>query len=146
MKSIIKYLSLIFIPVVLVSCSLSFGGMVALDNSFSEDSKEIDLNELSELKQGNKIIFELMDSSMIQGVFEGYKETTVNNQNEIMIKVLNNEDELKFIDAKEVSRCIFIKEDGNVWVAVAIGATIDAIIIYLASTSKVGLGGTPVFR
>lgn len=146
MKITIKYLSLIFSPVVFVSCSLSLGGMVALDNSLSADSKEINLNKLSELKADSEIILELTDSAIVQGEFEGIEYTTIDNTQKTVIKLSNNDSNIQYIDIKEINRCTKINEDGSIWTAVAIGATIDAIIIYLASTSNGGFGGSPIFH
>lgn len=145
MKIFMKYILFVVGSLFLASCSLSLGGLVALDNSFAAGSKEIDLNKLSKLKKGTKVIFELADSTTISGTFEAYEEIINNKTKEVKVTVLSNEERLQIINSAEVNNCTIIDEGSNIWTAIAIGATIDAILIYFGSKSKGSLGNARIF-
>ncbi len=140
MKILMKYIITIISSLFLVSCSLSLGGLVALDNSLAAGPNELDLTKLSELKKGTKVIIELPDSTIISGILKTYEEIITTKSKEVKIIVEIGDKETEIIVSDQVAKCTFIDEGGSVWTAMAIGAAIDAIIIYISSKSKRGLG------
>ena len=130
MKILIKTVILILLSLMLNSCSLFLGGIVALDNSAYKGEKEISYEKVIKLREGKKIIVELSDSTKIEGTYKGCKELSEGNRQIKRISILDKNNELKTINTSEVNKYIYIDEGGNVWTAVAIGAAVDALIIY----------------
>lgn len=143
MKKIIKIIYLISISAVLNSCSLFLGGIVALDNSAYEGEREINYESIIKLEKDKKIILELTDSTKISGLYQGFQKLNEKGKEIKSILVLNENDELKFVNTFEISKYIYKDEGGNVWTAIAIGGVVDALIIYSALTSRGSwLGGS----
>ena len=130
MKILIRTLILISISLILNSCSLFLGGIVALDNSANKGEKEVGYEEVIKLREGKKIILELNDSTKIEGAYNGYKEFKEGNKNIKQITIVEKNNELKTYNTSEINKYIYIDEGGNVWTAVAIGGVVDAAIIY----------------
>jgi hypothetical protein len=129
MIKIYQIMILALIPIIFNSCSVIWGGIVAIDNSINEGPHEIDLDKMSKLKKGKRIILELNDSTQISGTYYGMEtEGDKSNQKRINLK-LENEDKRQ-INSSDVNKYTYIDEGGNVWLAAAIGAMFDAIFIY----------------
>lgn len=143
MKKILKITFLLFVSAVLNSCSLFLGGIVALDNSAYEGEREIEYESIIKLEKDKKIILELTDSTKISGLYQGFQKLNKKGKEINRILILNENDELKFVNTSEISKYIYRDEGGNVWTAIAIGGVVDALIIYGALTSHgPGLGGS----
>ena len=141
MRNIFKFIIFIISPFIFTSCSVIWGGIVAIDNSINKGPHEIDLNKLGKLKNGKKVILDLKDSTEISGSFQVIKDNSKNDLGKIIV-IANNEGQ-KQINTSDVNKYIYIDEGGNVWLAAAIGAIFDAIIIYTISHShKSGMGIT----
>ena len=146
MKILIKSLILILISIMLNSCSLFLGGIVALDNSANKGEKEVQYEKIIKLKEGKKIILELTDSTEVKGTIKDHNEFKEGNKQVKMITVMDENDELKSINTSVISKYIYVDEGGNVWTAAAIGGVIDAFIIYgILKDPKIGLGGARIY-
>ena len=138
MTILIKIFIVILLSVTLTSCSLFLGGIVALDNSANKGGKEINIEKIIKLQEGKKIILELNDSTKISGKYKGYREFDREKQLNI-ITILDENNELKSVNSSEVNKYIYIDEGGKVWVAAAIGAVFDAVVIYgIINGPKIG--------
>ncbi len=146
MKILIKSLILILISIMLNSCSLFLGGIVALDNSANKGEKEVQYEKIAKLKEGKKIILELTDSTEVKGTIKDHNEFNEGNKQVKMITLIDENNELKSINTSAISKYIYVDEGGNVWTAAAIGGVIDAFIIYgILKGPKIGLGGARIF-
>ncbi|MDP3682293.1 MAG: hypothetical protein Q8S01_00030 [Ignavibacteria bacterium] len=142
MKILIKTLLLIMISLMLNSCSLFLGGIVALDNSANKGEKEISYDKVIKLREGKKIIVELNDSTKIEGTYKDYKEFREGNEQIKQITIVDKKNELETINTSEINKYIYVDEGGHVWTAAAIGGAVDALIIYgIIKGPKFG-GGT----
>lgn len=115
-----------------------------MDNATSTGPKVIGYEDLIKLHDGRKVILELNDSTKVSGVYKGYNESrTEENKKVISIKVLNEIGGLRLVNASEINKYIYVDEGGSFWTAVAIGAAIDAVIIFSIIKSQSSfLGGT----
>ena len=145
MKTIIKYTLIAACSILLTSCSLTFSGLVALDNSINSGSKKIEFKKLTKLKEGTKVAVELTDSTVISGTLISFEENKSYNGKEFQIGVLDSNKQLKLVSPGEVNNCTYIEEGGSIWTALIIGAVIDAVIIYFGSKSHSGLGNARLF-
>ena len=141
MKVLIRFLSLILISITFTSCSLLLGGMVALDNHVSKGEKEIKYEEIIKLNRGKRIILELTDSTIVSGIYKGFKEIDEGNKHVTIITILDKNNVVEFINNSKVNKYIYVDEGGSVWTAIAIGVVVDALLIY-AFIKGPSIGGT----
>jgi hypothetical protein len=67
------------------------------------------------LKKGKKIELELIDSTKITGIYEGYKEIKKDGEEIKIINISDENKELKYINISEVNKYFYIDEGGNVF-------------------------------
>ena len=77
MKIIIIYIFIISGSFLFVSCSLSLGAFVAIDNALNTGPKEISSEKISNLKMGTKVTIYMMDSTSVSGTFDSYSEDKI---------------------------------------------------------------------
>ncbi len=132
-----KIITIILISsIFLTSCSLTLGGIVALDNATNAGEKVIENYE--DLKPNQKIKIEFLNKTNLSGLFKAI--TKVSGENQIIIV-----DEKAITDTfriSDISRIYSINEGGNVYAAVAIGAVIDVVILIIINNG-INLGFTP---
>ena len=105
----------------LTSCSLTLGGIVALDNETNTGDKIIE--NYKDLKPNQKVKIEFLNKTQITGLFEASGESHV------LIK--DEKSELDTFKISEISKIYSINESGSVLTAVAIGAVVDVIFIII---------------
>jgi hypothetical protein len=143
MKTLAPYILPIFTSFFLASCSLSFAGLVALDNSLNAGPKKVGAKEISTVKNGTKVTVNKIDSTSISGTLSSTPEDKKSER----ITIENDSHKLENIKFDEINNITYVDKGGNVFTAIAIGAAMDAIIIYVMSSSKhTGFGGaTKIF-
>ncbi len=138
MKFFVKYFIITFSSILLFSCSVGFGGLVALDESYNSNSKEIAKNDFTNLKSGDEIILELSDSSEVCGIYQDSKGNNFNNDNSFFISLLEENGQLRTIDTNEIKVCKLVEKWTKIWEAISIGAIIDFIVIYTIARNNNG--------
>jgi hypothetical protein len=132
MKVLVSYILIIFGSFSLSSCSLSFGGLVALDNSINKGTKKISSEKISTVKMGSRVTINMVDSTSISGTLNSYSEDKKSKS----LTIEDDNNKLHNIRFNDISNITYIYKSGNVWTAIAIGAVIDAIMFYVISNSK----------
>jgi len=116
--------------ILLFSCSVGFGGLVAIDESYSSNSKEMAKNDFTNLKSGDEIILELSDSTQVCGIYQNSESNNLSNDNSFFISLLEENGQLRTINTNEIKVCKLVEKGTKIWEAISIGAIIDFIVIY----------------
>ncbi|NOX65140.1 MAG: hypothetical protein GXO85_04900 [Chlorobi bacterium] len=96
------------------------GGVVYLDNSVNKGEKEIKLEQLAEINEGEKIVLELNDSTKITGLNKGIHEFDEVHKQDTKVSILDKNNIIKTINTSDVNKYYYVDEGGNVWLAFAI--------------------------
>lgn len=119
----------------LTSCNLTLGEIVALDNATNSGEKIIE--NYKDLKPNQKIKIEFSNKTEIPDIFISINK--VNGENQILIR--DGKSRTDTFKINEISKIYSLNEGGSVLTAVAIGAVVDIIIIYIIN-SRINFGMT----
>ncbi len=143
MNSFIKILLLYSSTLLFSSCSVFWGGLVAIDNASYKGPNEVNLKKLQKIKHGTKVILNLKDSTEITGLYEGFAQNDESESNEEAILIKDERNIQTQIKTSNVIKYTYIDEGGSVWTAAALGGIIDACIIYILIKGP-AIGGSSI--